>query len=671
MQEAPNQDSHALQQRNCWSSPVRVFTPYAFSVLTAVLGITFTLVLTHKSPLIPTSALSAQTGVKPRLVPPTSLKTFQDILSQGNQPQKKEDVLAPGSLYPTNLSLDYTPVPLASHQLHSQKRPWTLNTPSWHVGNFGTQRQAARKHPSEQQSHSTSLPQVSSELALVSEVALKLSHSLQNHLPHGVAKAIPHAQLPQGESATQVIETQPIQNQQEASATQRLELTLSDVVILTLENNRPIKRAYLERIAQRQDLAVAEDKFVPNFTPTVSIAIAQFGSNGITTSNSDISAGTRISVRIPTGGELSFGWTVNNDSTLDSNNDFLGTTDNDSFSQNLQLSFNQPLLRGAGINVNTASIEIARLTEKSNILALKSTLIDTITNAILGYHELLRTQERLKIEQRALELAQEILEVNRVLVEAGRLAPVDIVQSEAAVANRQVSLLAAQNNLASTKLALLDILDLGRDTDVSAESITAKPTSVDSNKLRQLAFENRSDYLRSKLNREIAQRELLLAEDNRRWDLNLITSLNNTIDQTTEVRSGLRLSHEFGDLTREQRFQRARINLLQSENTLEDLNDSIEIQVIDRIRDVNLRLSQVELARQATELAERQLEIEREKQRLGRGSGIFELVRLQDDFAQAKNVELDATINYLNALIRLDQTLGTTLDTWQVTIEEE
>ena len=651
--------------------PIRVFTPYAFSVLTAVLGTTFTFALTHKSSLIPTSALSAKTAVKPTIVPPTPLKTFQDILSQGNQPQKKEDVLAPESLYPTNLSLDYTPAPLASHQLHSQKRR-SLNTPSWRVADLGTQRQAAKKHSPEQQSHFTSLPQVSSELALFSEVALKLSQSLQNHLPHGVAKAIPHAQLPQGKSATQVIETQPIKNQQEAaSATRRLELTLSDVVILTLENNRPIKSAYLERIAQRQDLAVAEDKFVPNFTPTVSIAITQFGSNGITTSNSDISAGTRISVRIPTGGELSFGWTVNNDSTLDSNNDFLGTTDNDSFSQNLQLSFNQPLLRGAGINVNTASIEIARLTEKSNILALKSTLIDTITNAILGYHELLRTQERLKIEQRALELAQEILEVNRVLVEAGRLAPVDIVQSEAAVANRQVSLLAAQNNLASTKLALLDILDLGRDTDVSAESITAKPTSVDSNKLRQLAFENRSDYLRAKLNREIAQRELLLAEDNRRWDLNLITSLNNTIDQTTEVRSGLRLSHEFGDLRREQRFQRARINLLQSENTLEDLNDSIEIQVIDRIRDVNLRLSQVELARQATELAERQLEIEREKQRLGRGSGIFELVRLQDDFAQAKNVELDATINYLNALIRLDQTLGTTLDTWQVTIEEE
>ncbi|HEY9301773.1 MAG TPA: hypothetical protein VIQ31_36490, partial [Phormidium sp.] len=45
-------------------------------------------------------------------------------------------------------------------------------------------------------------------------------------------------------------------------------LTVSDIVVLALQNNRDIKNAYLERIVQRQDLVVEEDKFVPNFTPT-------------------------------------------------------------------------------------------------------------------------------------------------------------------------------------------------------------------------------------------------------------------------------------------------------------------------------------------------------------------------------------------------------------------
>jgi outer membrane protein TolC len=56
---------------------------------------------------------------------------------------------------------------------------------------------------------------------------------------------------------------------------------------------------------------------------------------------------------------------------------------------------------------------------------------------------------------------------------------------------------------------------------------------------------------------------------------------------------------------------------------------------------------------------------------LGRPITVFELVRLQNDLEQARNVELNATIDYLNALTRLDQVLGTTLDTWQVTIERK
>jgi outer membrane protein TolC len=131
------------------------------------------------------------------------------------------------------------------------------------------------------------------------------------------------------------------------------------------------------------------------------------------------------------------------------------------------------------------------------------------------------------------------------------------------------------------------------------------------------------------------------------------------------------LSREFGDLTKEQRFVRSRVNLLQAQNTLQDLNDSIKIQVTDRSRDVNLGYSKVELARKATVLSEQQLNIEREKQRLGRGGGIFELVRLQNELADARTRELIATIDYLNALTRLDQTLGTTLDTWQVTVERK
>jgi outer membrane protein TolC len=98
----------------------------------------------------------------------------------------------------------------------------------------------------------------------------------------------------------------------------------------------------------------------------------------------------------------------------------------------------------------------------------------------------------------------------------------------------------------------------------------------------------------------------------------------------------------------------------------------VAIAITDRVRDADLSFSQVELARKATELSKRQLEIALEKQRLGSEDiTIFQIIDFQNALVQARNAELDATINYLNALTRLDQTVGTTLETWQVKVETD
>ncbi|AFZ17436.1 TolC family protein [Allocoleopsis franciscana] len=470
---------------------------------------------------------------------------------------------------------------------------------------------------------------------------------------------------------TQPIADNPLtENQPKPVAKSRaIKLTLSDVVILALENNRPIKNAYLERIAQKQELAVAEDKFSPDFTPTVSISIAQLGTNRRTT-DADLGIGATVSVKVPTGGELSFRWATNGQ-TVSQNGLNLDIND-DPFSQNLQLSFNQPLLRGFGVNVNRASVDIARLTEQVNILDLKSTLSNTITEAILAYRELIRAQEQLKIAQISLQRAEESLANNRILIESGRLAPVDIVQSETEVARRQVSLIEAENNLEAARLRLVNIVDIEPTAVIVAtDSLIAPAVSLNSDNLRQLAFENQPDYLKAQLDLERTKLALLQAENNRLWDLNLNTSYGYASNNTSDVRIGLGLSRQIGDLTVERDFQRRLVNQIQAENTLTEQRESLDIQLIDRIRNVNLSFAQVELAKKVTESSEKQLEIAREKQRLGRDITVFELIRLQDDLVQARNVELNAIINYLNALTRLDQTLGTTLDTWQVKIDRQ
>jgi outer membrane protein TolC len=126
----------------------------------------------------------------------------------------------------------------------------------------------------------------------------------------------------------------------------------------------------------------------------------------------------------------------------------------------------------------------------------------------------------------------------------------------------------------------------------------------------------------------------------------------------------------YGDLTREQTYLGAMINLEKAKISMEELKENIEIEVLDAVRDVEMKLRQVELARQARELSEKKLEIEKEKLKAGRSTN-FQLVSFQNDLIIVQSSELNANIAYLNALTSLDNVLGTTLDTWKIEIKED
>jgi hypothetical protein len=72
---------------------------------------------------------------------------------------------------------------------------------------------------------------------------------------------------------------------------------------------------------------------------------------------------------------------------------------------------------------------------------------------------------------------------------------------------------------------------------------------------------------------------LLQAENNRLWDLSLNTSYNDGSRSSSDIRTRLVFSRQLGYLTIERDFQRSRVNQLQAENTLEDRQASLEIQV--------------------------------------------------------------------------------------------
>ncbi len=446
-------------------------------------------------------------------------------------------------------------------------------------------------------------------------------------------------------------------------------LTLVEVVGLAVQNNRDIKNAYLARLAQRANLAVDLDKFQPIFTPEIGIGLNQIDLGSATTNSAVVSAGSRVTMLIPTGGQITAAWNVGGTAQSSNQSEIV---DENQVNQGLALNFSQPLLRGFGRDINTASIKIAEFNDTINQLNLNSTLIDIVTNAILGYRQLLQARESVKIAENSLRIAQEIFEINRALVEAGRRRRIDLVENERNIATQEVQLLEARNTFEEVRLNLLKILDVENFSIIPGEEIVVQDTQLNEDKLKELALQNSASYLNAELRVEIAELNLRLAEDDRRWDMNLNASygsnLQSNIAGTNDVRVGIGLSRNFGDRRFDSRVEEQRVNLLQAQNERDDQRDNLLIEVGDQVRNANLLLQQVNLARQETEFAEQNLGNQRELLRLGRAN-IRDVISAQEAVINANNSELNAQIAYLNALTSLEQTVGITLETWQITVE--
>lgn len=326
--------------------------------------------------------------------------------------------------------------------------------------------------------------------------------------------------------------------------------------------------------------------------------------------------------------------------------------------------------------MTTASVKTAQITDNIDLLSLKSTVIDTLTAVIFAYRNLLQATKQLEINRQSLERAKELVSINKELIAAGRMAAVEIVQAEADVSNRKFDVLSAENSVDSARLALISLLDIDKHTMiVPTEEVSIKPQVLNYEQCEAIALQNRPDYLALLLQLQIAKINLMLAENNKLWDLSVFggyggSEVSSPGPDTREWTAGVTLSIPLRDLTLEQNYISAKIDLDKTEINVAKLRDNIGIEVKDAVRDVEIKLKQVTLAHESTVLSQKQLDIEREKMKAGRSSN-FQLVTFQNDLVTAQNNELSAMITYLDALTALDATLGTTLEDWNITLAEE
>lgn len=441
-------------------------------------------------------------------------------------------------------------------------------------------------------------------------------------------------------------------------------VALVEAVAIGLRSNRGIRSAYLERVAQKFDLRVAESRFFPRLDIAAGVNVEQFGDESETNS----SLTPTVSWFAPTGANVAFVWDRRTREGLGGD-----------ASETSTLSVSQPLLRGGGLAVARSPLRVARLQEEVNRLGLEATVINTVTSIILSYRTLVQAQEQVRLSMIARERTRDLLETNRALIDAGRMAAADIVQTESQLANQEVAVLQAEQAKISAQLALLQLLAVSPRTNIEAtDAIDVEYVSIDLEETIDLALASRTDVRAQAIALVQNEENLRLARNNRLWSLSVFGRVSrqdgfdapfNSGASRTDSAAGLQLDIPIGDFSLRQGEIRARTQVRTGELRFDELLQSVEAQIRDAVQRVDASWLQVQAARRARRLSERALELEREKFRAGRASN-FEVLSFEADLQNADTQELNAEITYLNALTALDQQIGSTLRTWRIVLND-
>ncbi|MCB2191306.1 MAG: TolC family protein [Deltaproteobacteria bacterium] len=460
------------------------------------------------------------------------------------------------------------------------------------------------------------------------------------------------------------------------------DMSLPEAVFLVVRGNTSIENAYLDRVVQKYGLEVAEAKFSPdisfgsNLVRSGSDNDYEYSGESDTTDTNDtqLQAQANINQLIPTGAQFTFSWQFTK-TTGDTSGSY--SSDDDSTENSWSIQMQQPLLRGGGIDANMASVRQARISEQQNILALKASLIDTITTTIYDYRSFLESARQVAIVLRSLKRAYQLLEENKALIEAGRMAKSDLVQSQSNLANQRIAYQQTLNDVQQSRLELLRTLNMNKNTKINPTEVFKLPETLPTMKqCLALAYANRPGYLQAKLVVESSKQDMILAKNNMLWDLNLLVNYSHNDTRSgwngdtddSNWDAGLYLSIPVYGPTRmgrQSQLLSARSNLFKAQNSFKQANENLQIDVDNGLRDLQIKKEQVNLSREALKLSRLQLENEQEKLKYGRSSN-FQVVSYQLDLANAENTLLTAEVDYLNSLVALDQTLGTTLNTWRI-----
>jgi outer membrane protein TolC len=479
-------------------------------------------------------------------------------------------------------------------------------------------------------------------------------------------------------------------------AERRETISLADAAIRALQHNLDITISRQTKESRLADIIVEQAKFDPTLSvngqynrtvnPLNRPVFGATGGNlsGISTFDQrNQSVTLDATTNLLTGGNVDLNYSPSR--TNVNQNLATGFLFNPSYTGGLALTLTQPLLRNAGLDVTKTFIRVAQNNATVEEHVFRDRVLTVLATVEQTYWEVVFAIDNLKVAEAALKAAQELLASNRAKAKAGIMSIVDVLQAEAAVASRVEQVLVADKTIRDQEDQLRRLLnpaeeDLRQDlrlTPLDQPVVTLEPISLQ--EAIDTAIEQRPEIVQAKKNMESSDLNTQFAKNQLLPTLSFQgtmglaglgkdygDSLNRNLSgDYYNYGAGLVLSYPLGNRSAWSTYSKRQLEAKNAEASLVSVRQQIIVGVREAVRRVQTDFKRIETTRSARIMAEKQLQAEQERLKVGLSTTRF-VLDFQRDLATAQGNELRATVDYNKSLSNLARHKATTLDRYNL-----
>lgn len=453
-------------------------------------------------------------------------------------------------------------------------------------------------------------------------------------------------------------------------------LTLDDAIYLSIRKNPNVQQAQLNYVMQKYALGVQEWEFQPHYS---------FQATTTSTHTYSITPQGNVS-KNETGFQptVSFLTHIGTQISLTQTNNI-----NKHYNPGLTFQVIQPLLKGFGRAITEVELRNAKDSEIISKLNVEQSINETVNSVISGYLDVISAQNNYEIDKKYLERSNSIYQATNQLIKSGHKAEMEMVSVQADLASAQSKIETDKNNIEQSKYNLLTTIGINPETavkiqDSDIDKIIRKYHVPDLSEAKLLVLKNDIPYQINLITvNHLLKNNLLVAQNNAKWDLNLTANAStggnpqggqfsglNSIVNGTYVTNSVILNLKVPIDNRELKnaITNAKIAIREARIGLKQQKWSIIATTTNSWNTIYSNKQSLLFAKKAVEYQYQNYDINYKKYTHGLIDNL-ELQTAQQQLIASEQALSETRINYIKALAKLDQLIGSTLKTWNINIK--